>query len=107
MEQMTFDHLQSDEVYGTLYRRQGRERTPINDIEQKWLDDERCGTCSEWTLLVQTDQPPDGWGVRGLCQRLTSITNKTYTTTQTDRCQFYNPICQKCGRYAQTMEVTE
>lgn len=45
------------------YDRRGRTReTP------KWVDAERCNNCVYWDLDPVDDQPPDGWGVKGLCQ---------------------------------------
>ena len=44
-----------------------------------WVNDERCGNCQNWQLLPEDEQPPNGWGIRGLCSG--------YTTAQTSYCQ--------------------
>lgn len=44
-----------------------------------WVSETRCGNCQNWQLLPECDQPPNGWGIRGLCSG--------YTTSQTSYCE--------------------
>lgn len=76
MKQITLDDLQKY----IFYDRSGRtKKCP------EWVDEERCGNCQNWTILPEYDQPPNGWGVRGLCGR----TQNRYTVSQTSWCQKY------------------
>lgn len=50
-----------------------------------WVSETRCGNCQFWQLLPEYDQPPNGWGVRGLCGSQRS--RNMYTTAQTSYCQ--------------------
>lgn len=103
-KQMTFDELESDEVFGYVYRNKGRKRTPLNEHEKTWMWDERCGTCQAWTVLIPQDQPPDGWGIRGFCNTLTAVNHKEWNTNQMSYCEYYRAICKKCGKYARSRE---
>ena len=74
--QMTF----TDIALGRFFDRHGRlEECP------EWVKDERCGNCAYWQILPEYDQPPCGWGVRGLCG--SHQCQNQYTTSQTSYCQ--------------------
>lgn len=50
-----------------------------------WVNKKRCGNCQYWQILPEYDQPPCGWGTRGLCGGHES--QNRYTTAQTSYCQ--------------------
>lgn len=107
-ENMTFDELlakdQSDEVYGYTWLRRSNVtkgiKEELTDHMKGYMYDERCETCTHWTLDVPSNQPPDGWGVYGFCSALTAINHKEHRTMHSGFCQFYQPICKKIGSYA-------
>ena len=49
-------------MHTLYYDRNGKTMTA-----PEWVDNERCGNCQFWNILPETDQPPEGWGVKGLC----------------------------------------
>lgn len=69
-----------DILQGKFYDRNGRIREC-----PEWVHEKRCGNCKFWQLLPEYDQPPCGWGVRGLCGSHQS--RNQYTTSQTSVCQ--------------------
>ena len=102
--------VQSDEVYGKtwicrsdVYKGAKRD---LSDYMRTWMHDERCETCSHWTVNIPSDQPPDGWGVYGLCSELTAINHREHKTAANSYCEFYKAICKKVGEYAISREVT-
>ena len=32
-----------------------------------WAREDRCGNCKHWEILPKEEQPPCGWGVKGIC----------------------------------------
>lgn len=82
---------QSDEVYGYTYRRNGEKR-PLTEHEKTWMWDQRCETCKCWSIYMKDDQPPDGWGVFGLCSHWTAEEHKEYKTGGNSYCNEYTPI---------------
>ena len=76
--QMTF----TDVIQNRFYDRDGRVK-----LVPEWVKDERCGNCRYWQILPEYDQPPCGWGVRGLCG--SHQNQNRYTTAQTSYCQEY------------------
>ena len=52
----------NDYMRSLYYERDGKTRTAPH-----WVNEERCGNCQYWTLLQKEEQPPEGWGVKGLC----------------------------------------
>ena len=64
------------------YDRRGRTReTP------SWVDEHRCNNCIYWDLDPEYDQPPDGWGVFGICQHLHEGQRSCGKTDQWSYCQ--------------------
>lgn len=57
--QMDFSDLRKKQ----WYERSGR----VTAACPSWTNEKRCGTCEYWTLLTKDEQPPEGWGVFGLC----------------------------------------
>lgn len=53
--------------FSDLRKKQWYERNGHITAAPGWANDERCGTCDLWTLLTKDEQPPEGWGVFGLC----------------------------------------
>jgi hypothetical protein len=51
----------------------------------EWVSEERCGNCSMWTILDEYEQPPSGWGVKGLCGSHRG--KNQYKTNQSSYCQ--------------------
>lgn len=49
-----------------------------------WVNEKRCGNCQFWELLPEYDQPPNGWGIRGICN---GYSRAQYLTSQTSCCQ--------------------
>lgn len=49
----------------------------------EWARNDRCGMCARWELLPKIEQPPDGWGVHGICSAHWSRGNQT---SQSDFC---------------------
>lgn len=76
--QMTLAEVQKS----WYFDRKGRKETA-----PEWVDEERCGNCQYWQILPEYDQPPCGWGTRGLCGSHQS--QNQYTTSQTSYCQEY------------------
>lgn len=68
-----------------FYDRKGRLQAAPD-----WVNDERCGNCQYWQLLPECDQPPCGWGVKGLCGGHRSQ-NRNHTS-QTSYCQDYREV---------------
>lgn len=106
MEQMSIEQYESDEVYGMTWTcrsnvSKGKKR-PIRDFDRTWMWDERCETCQSWSVLLPSDQPPDGWGVYGFCSALTAVNHKEYRTESHSYCEHYRAICKKCGSYTQS-----
>ena len=33
----------------------------------EWMDRERCENCRYWEIIPISEQPPEGWGVKGQC----------------------------------------
>lgn len=93
--------VRSDIVYGMYYQRDGTKQ-PLYDHSKEWMEDERCETCKAWALAPECDQPPCGWGVKGMCSTLTGINQKTYKTDAQSYCGHYRPITLKMGRYAKS-----
>lgn len=58
----------------------------------RWMPEERCETCKYWEILPVSDQPPDGWGVKGQCN-LThepeQMKNGYWITSTISYCQDY------------------
>lgn len=84
--QITLSEFVNDSVF---YNRDGT----ITECP-KYARHDRCGRCARWQLLPLDEQPPDGWGVHGLCgSHLSKNKNKT---TQTDYCsEFKDKYRQK------------
>lgn len=62
MEQITIDQWLKAEKTKKSFNRDGTMRpTP------EWANEERCENCKNWVLLPITEQPAEGWGVKGLC----------------------------------------
>ena len=96
--------VESDEVYGMTWTcrsnvSNGKKRE-IRDHDKTWMHDERCETCSHWTVDIPSAQPPDGWGVYGFCSALTAANHKEYRTESHSYCEYYQAICKKMGKYA-------
>lgn len=51
----------------------------------EWVGKKRCGNCKYWQILPEYDQPPCGWGIRGLCG--SHVSRNQYTTSQVAYCQ--------------------
>lgn len=52
------------------------------------LNPRRCENCIYWELLPKEDQPPAGWGVKGLCKFIHSDKQHGYQRTgQRSYCQ--------------------
>lgn len=107
-DNITFDEVlaknESDEVYGMTWIcrsnvSKGKKRK-LTEYQKTWMHDERCETCSHWLLSIPADQPPDGWGVYGMCGELTAIHHKEYRCESHSYCEQYHPVCKKVGRYA-------
>lgn len=76
--QMTFKDVEKNKWYD----RKGR----VHEAPE-WVNEERCGNCQFWQILDEYDQPPNGWGVRGLCGSHRG--QNRYTTSQTSYCMDY------------------
>jgi len=65
------------------YDRKGRTtETP------SWVPTKRCNNCIHWEMDPVSDQPPDGWGVNGLCQFIHEGQQGGYQhTDQWSKCQ--------------------
>ena len=50
------------------------------------LNKERCENCQSWTLLPTADQPPCGWGVKGICANGVRRTGKIVHTSKSSYC---------------------
>ena len=96
--------VESDEVYGSTWVCRSNvsngKKVPICDVERSWMHDERCETCSNWTVDIPSAQPPDGWGVYGFCSALTAVNHKEHRCEARSYCQYYRAICKKRGIYA-------
>lgn len=79
--QMTLAEVQKS----WFFERNGRKK-----VAPEWVNEERCGNCKHWQILDEYDQPPCGWGVRGLCG--SHQCQNRYTTAQTSYCQEYEEI---------------
>lgn len=52
----------TDYMASRTFDRNGREyEAPA------WMRPDRCENCKYWERLPAEDQPPDGWGVMGMC----------------------------------------
>lgn len=79
---MTGQMTLTEMIKNGFYDRKGRiESAP------EWVNAERCGNCAYWQILPEYDQPPCGWGTRGLCGGHRS--QNRLTTAQTSYCQEY------------------
>ena len=76
MEQITI----SNYMHNLFFDRNGKTRQA-----PEWVEEERCGNCEYWQLLPEYDQPPNGWGIRGLCG--SHQCQNQFTTSQTSYCQ--------------------
>ena len=76
--QMTF----TDAIQNRFYDKNGRIK-----LVPEWVKDKRCGNCQYWQILPEYEQPPCGWGVRGLCG--SHECQNQFTTAQTSYCQEY------------------
>ena len=70
---------------GRFYDRNGRIREA-----PEWVNEKRCGNCKYWQILPAYDQPPNGWGTRGLCGEHRS--RNQFTTAQTSYCQEWKGV---------------
>lgn len=52
-----------------------------------WIHKERCENCVLWERLPKEDQPPDGWGIKGLCKFIHERQQGYQRTSSTDYCQ--------------------
>ena len=84
---MNFDNYEcegqmtiGDYIRSKFYDHDGRVRSA-----PEWVKEERCGNCRFWQILPEYDQPPNGWGTRGLCG--SHVSKNQYTTAQTSYCQ--------------------
>ena len=48
---------------------------------REWMRSERCGTCKHWQMLPTDEQPPCGWGVKGICQTIHDPRQEGYHNT--------------------------
>ena len=80
MEQLTLSEYLTDRFY---------KRDGSTDQAPKWVRPDRCGNCKHWTLMDKDEQPPDGWGVFGLCGSHRG--KNQYKTTQSSYCQEFEP----------------
>lgn len=78
MEQMTIKGALLDKMYN---------RDGSTYFAPEWIRKDRCGNCKMWTMLLKEDQPPEGWGVFGLCGSHRG--KNQYKTTQSSYCQEY------------------
>ena len=81
MEQMTL----SGYMHTRYYDRKGRTGEAPD-----WVKEERCGNCKHWQLLPEHEQPPCGWGVKGLCGGHRS--QNRHATSQTSYCMEFEAI---------------
>ncbi len=56
---------------------------------EKWVMEkpERCERCLCWMVCPDDEQPPDGWGIKGLCSHWTAETGQKYKTDATSACE--------------------
>lgn len=86
MNQISFFEYLTDT---TWYNRDGS----IRDCP-KWAREDRCGCCSKWQLLPLDEQPPEGWGVHGLCG--SHFSKNKHKTSQSDGCnEFENRYSER------------
>ena len=52
-----------------------------------WVKPRRCENCVYWDIDPEYDQPPDGWGVYGLCNHLHEGERHTQKTGHFSCCQ--------------------
>ena len=64
------------------YTRTGKQRTTPD-----WVRQDRCNNCSYWLIDIVEDQPPEGWGVTGICQCLREGQVGYHHTDQWSWCQ--------------------
>lgn len=58
----------------------------------EWMPRQRCETCRFWEILPAGEQPPNGWGVKGQCNRSHApemMAGGYWKTGKTSYCQEY------------------
>jgi hypothetical protein len=77
MKQITLNEYMTDNAW---FNRDG-----TMTIAPKWVRGDRCGNCDKWQILPIEEQPPDGWGVMGLCG--SHMSKNKQKTSQSSFCQ--------------------
>lgn len=71
---------------------QTRERNGKLYEAPSWMRKERCENCKYWEILPVSEQPPEGWGVKGQCNcshEPETMKNGYWKTSKTSYCQDY------------------